>query len=429
MKNETMKIQRPIGTYDLLPEDAALWQALESRIREMFRVYNYGEIRTPMFEYTELFARGVGESSDIVSKEMYTFIDRGDRSLTLRPEGTAGVVRALIENGLIQKTPGAVKLWYFAQMFRYERKQKGRFRQHVQYGCEVFGAPGPDIDLELLLMLHRFYQSLGLDELGLKINSVGAPACRAPYREALLAYMKPYMADMCGDCNRRAETNPMRMFDCKNETCQNTLQDAPKLIENLDEDSKSHFDALCAGLDEYGVPYQIDPKLVRGLDYYTKTAFEMSYAPLGSQGVLMGGGRYDGLVEQLGGPATPGIGFGAGMERLVLILKETGKEIELTSGIDAYIVAMGEPASLKAHQVMLNLRQSGVRCERDLTGKSFRKQFQTADKLGARFAVVIGDNELDAGKVVLKNLKEGTQEELPWSEPFTELKNAIGSRQ
>lgn len=422
-----MKLQKPIGTYDLLPDDARLWQALEARIREMFRVYNYGEIRTPMFEYTELFARGVGESSDIVSKEMYTFKDRGDRSLTLRPEGTAGVVRAYIENGLAQKTPGAAKLWYFAQMFRYERKQKGRYRQHVQYGCEVFGAPGPDIDLELLLMLHRFYQSLGLDELNLKINSVGTPACRAPYRDKLLDYMKPYMAEMCSDCNRRAETNPMRMFDCKNESCQAILKDAPKLIDNLDDGSKTHFEALCAGLDEYKVPYQVEPKLVRGLDYYTKTAFEMSYAPLGSQGVLMGGGRYDGLVKQLSGPETPGIGFGAGMERLVLILKETGKNIALTSGLDAFIIAMGERASIKAHEVMLSLRADGVQCERDLTGKSFRKQFQAADKMGARFAVVIGDNELDAGKVVLKNLKEGTQEELPWSENFIELKNAIAS--
>lgn len=422
------KIQKPIGTYDLLPDESVLWQKLEDRIRRMFRSYNYSEIRTPMFEYTELFARGVGESSDIVSKEMYTFVDRGERSLTLRPEGTAGVARAFIENGLAQKTPGAVKLWYFAQMFRYERKQKGRYRQHVQYGCEVFGAPGPDIDLELLLMLHQFYQSLGLDELNLKINSVGSPECRPQYRERLLEFMKPHMDRMCGDCHRRAETNPMRMFDCKNETCQEILADAPKLIDHLDDDSKRHFEAIKTGLNEFQVPYQVDPNLVRGLDYYSKTAFELSYAPLGSQGVLTGGGRYDGLVEQLGGPSTPGIGFGAGMERLVLILRETGKIDNLTAEapIDLYVVAMGEQASLKANGILMEMRAAGARCERDFTGKSMRKQIQAADKLGARFALMLGDNEIESKTLVVKNLKEGSQNELSWSDDLGELKTLIG---
>ncbi|MBI1387610.1 MAG: histidine--tRNA ligase [bacterium] len=420
-----MKLQRPIGTYDLIPEETALWAALESRVRAMFHAYHYGEIRTPIFEYTELFARGVGESSDIVSKEMYTFLDRGERSLTLRPEGTAGVVRAYIENGLAQKTPGAVKLWYFAPMFRYERKQKGRYRQHVQYGCEVFGSDGPDIDLEILLMLHQFYTSLGLTELNLKLNSVGTPECRPAYREKLVAYVTPFVDELCEDCRRRLEVNPMRMFDCKNETCQRILHEAPKLIDHLDDDSRGHFERLREGLDEYGVPYQIDPHLVRGLDYYTKTAFEMSYAPLGSQGVLMGGGRYDGLVSQLGGPETPGIGFGAGMERLILILNETGKTIQTGDALDLFLVCMGDRANRKSNEILLNLRADKICCERDFTGKSMRKQFQAADKLGARFVLMLGDDEIDRKKLVLKNLKDGTQAEFDWTPDLSQLKSAI----
>lgn len=416
-----MKIQRPVGTYDLTPEETSLWSDLETKIRSMFYTYNFGEIRTPIFEYTELFQRGVGESTDIVNKEMYTFTDRGERSITLRPEGTAAVVRAFIENGLEKKNPGVTKLWYFAPMFRYERKQKGRFRQHVQYGCEVFGSPGPDIDIELLVLLHRFYHSLGLTELNLKINSVGTAECRAKHKEIFMAFIKPKLDQFCEDCHTRFQTNPLRMFDCKNDTCQALLQDAPTLSNSLNDESKSHFAAVCEGLDALSVSYQVDPYLVRGLDYYTKTAFEMSYAPLGSQGVLVGGGRYDGLVEYLGGPSIPGIGFGAGMERLVLILQDTNKIPVVDQGLDLFIVAAGEREGREALHVLTALRQAGIRCDRDYTGKAFKKQFQMADKLKARYTLIIGSDEIAKKELVLKQMADGSQQTIPWTSSLEEL--------
>ena len=411
-----MKIQRPIGTYDVTPDEAAIWSQLETRIRNMFSCYNYGEIRTPVFEYTELFQRGVGEASDIVAKEMYTFLDRGDRSLTLRPEGTAGVVRAYIENGLEKKSPGVAKLFYIAPMFRYERKQRGRFRQHVQYGCEIFGSQGPSIDIELLVMLNQFYQSLGLTELDLKINSVGCAVCRPRHRDEFVAWAKPYLAEFCEDCLRRYEVNPLRMFDCKVERCQEILQQAPILLNHLCDTCKPHFEQLQQGLDHHTIRYQVEPKLVRGLDYYTRTAFEMSYAPLGSQGVLMGGGRYDGLVEYHVRSATSGIGFGAGIERLIMILQETGKQIPTDSGIDLFVVVLGERAIPYARDLLLQVRSRGWRCDQDFTGKSLKKQFQMADKVGAKYVAMIGDNEIDQNSFVLKNLQDGSQKTVPWGD-------------
>ncbi len=424
-----MKIQRPIGTYDLLPDESVIWSNIEDRIRHLFHCYNYQEIRTPIFEYTELFQRGVGEASDIVSKEMYTFTDRGDRSLTLRPEGTASVVRAYLENNLAQKMPGVAKLWYLAPMFRYERKQRGRFRQHVQYGCEVFGAPGPDIDLEILVMLHRFYSSLGLTELDLHINSVGSAECRQRHREHFVGYMKSYLEEMCPDCKTRFEINPLRMFDCKNDHCQKILADAPILLDYLSDECKQHFDELCEGLKRFSIPYQINSRLVRGLDYYTKTAFEMIYAPLGSQGVLVGGGRYDALTEYLGGQPTPGIGFGAGMERLILILKETKKELPGRVPLDLFVVIMGEKAEKKTAPLLDKIRQAGFRCDRDYTGKSLRKQMQLADKMNSRFVAVIGDDEVNNNTLVIKNLSKGTQENIPWSDTLDELKSYLAQKQ
>ncbi len=416
-----MKIQRPVGTYDLIPEDTAVWSKLEAKIRDMFHAYNYGEIRTPIFEATELFQRGVGESTDIVNKEMYTFMDRGDRSITLRPEGTASVVRAFLENGLEKKSPGVTKLWYFAPMFRYERKQKGRFRQHVQYGCEVFGSPGPEIDVELLVMLHRFYQSLGLDELILKINSIGTSECRAIHKVKFVDFIQPKLDQFCGDCHTRFNTNPLRMFDCKNESCQELLKEAPKLYDSLNEESIEHFHQVKSGLDDLSIVYEVDPYLVRGLDYYTKTAFEMMYTPLGSQGVLLGGGRYDGLVEYLGGNPVPGIGFGAGMERLVLILQETGKIPELQSGLDVFIVAAGDTESREALNLITTLRQAGLRCDRDYMGKSFRKQMQMANKLQAGFVIIIGSEEIEKQELTVKSMRDGQNQTFPWTGSLVEL--------
>lgn len=422
-----MKIQRPKGTYDLTPGETSLWQSLENRIRSMFESYNYGEIRTPIFESTELFKRGVGESTDIVNKEMFSFEDMGKRSMTLRPEGTAAVVRAFIENGLEKKTPGVTKLWYFAPMFRQERAQAGRYRQHVQYGCEVFGSPGPDIDIEILVMLNRFYKSLGLTELNLKINSVGTAECRAAHKEKFVAFVKPKLDQFCQDCHVRFQTNPLRMFDCKNQSCNAVLQDAPKLIDNLNEESKSHFQAVCDGLESLSVEYEIDPFLVRGLDYYTKTAFEMSYAPRGSQGVLVGGGRYDGLVKYLGGSEVPGIGFGAGMERLLMILQDTDKCPEIESQLDLFIIAAGDQECREALKVLTTLREAGIRCDRDYTGKAFRKQFQMADKLKARFSMVIGTDEIEKKELSIKNMMDGNQQTINWIDSLDELVRIIKS--
>ncbi|MBD3266739.1 histidine--tRNA ligase [bacterium] len=423
-----MKIQRPIGTYDLTPEDTAIWQHIEHTIRQIFTQYNFGEIRTPVFEYTELFQRGVGESSDIVSKEMYTFDDRGGRSLTLRPEGTASVVRAYIENGLAQKSPGITKLWYFMPMFRYERKQKGRFRQHVQYGCEVLGSPGPEVDLELLVLLNQLYTELGLSELELKINSVGCATCRPIHREKLVEALADHLDEFCDDCKRRYQVNPMRMFDCKNQRCQELLENAPMLRDHLCEECEPHFARLREGLDSFKIPYTVEPKLVRGLDYYTRTAFEMLYAPLGSQGVLVGGGRYDGLVEELGGQPTPGIGFGAGMERLILILKETQKEIRPEKGVDVFLVAMGDRPIKESANLLRIMRKAGLVCDRDYSGKSFRKQMQMADKLGSRFICVIGEDEMDKGVLQVKNLQTGEQREIPWTDTLEEIIQSVSSR-
>jgi histidyl-tRNA synthetase len=424
---DAMKIQRPIGTYDLTPEETAVWSRIETTIRALFDQYNYGEIRTPIFEYTELFKRGVGESSDIVSKEMYTFEDRGGRSLTLRPEGTAGVVRAYLENGLAKKNPGVTKLWYFAPMFRYERKQKGRFRQHVQYGCEVLGSPGPDIDIELLVMLNQLYTTLGLVELDLKINSVGCPACRPIHRDRFVHYVQPMLGEFCEDCQRRFEVNPLRMFDCKSQDCQARLENAPKLNDHLCETCVAHFGSLKAGLDAFQIAYQVDTKLVRGLDYYTRTAFEMNYAPLGSQGVLVGGGRYDGLVEYLGGEPTPGIGFGAGMERLILILNETHKTISANTAIDLFVITMGDTANQAGTQLLRTLRQAGLRCDRDFTGKSFKKQIQMADKLGSRFVAILGDTEVEQRVLQIKNLATGEQQTLPWTDSLADVTTLLRS--
>lgn len=420
------KIQKPVGTYDVTPAEAAVWSRLEEAVRSMFAACRYGEIRTPVFEYTELFQRGVGESTDIVNKEMYTFEDRGGRSLTLRPEGTAAAVRAYLENGMAKQSPGAVKLWYIAPMFRYERKQKGRFRQHVQYGCEVLGSPGPDIDIEILVMLNRFYRSLGLTELNLKINSVGTAGCRAAHRQTFAAFVKPKLGEFCGDCLHRFETNPLRMFDCKNERCQDLLEGAPYLLDSLSPEAAGHFERVRRGLDGFGIEYEIDPKLVRGLDYYTKTAFEMSYAPLGSQGVLMGGGRYDGLVEYLGGPPTPGIGFGAGMERLILILRETGKLAEFGDEMDVFVATLGERAEEESLRVLTALRDAGLRCDRDYTGKSLKKQLQAASKLGSRYAVIIGDDDIAKRTLILKDMNTGVQSEIAWDADLSELRRAVG---
>ncbi|AMX03088.1 histidine--tRNA ligase [Microbulbifer thermotolerans] len=391
---------------DLLPDQSPVWQYVESTLSELFARYGYSEIRTPYLEATELFSRAVGEVTDIVEKEMYTFDDKSGDSVTLRPEGTAGTVRAAIQNNLLNQPQ---RLWYFGPMFRYERPQKGRLRQFHQFGVEVFGIPGPDIDAEILIMTARLWRQLGIaDSVSLQLNSLGNAASRAAYREALVDYLQARREQLDEDSQRRLERNPLRILDSKNPQTQELLAGAPCLLDFLDEESKAHFDGLKALLDAAGVSYEINPKLVRGLDYYGKTVFEWVTDSLGAQGTVCAGGRYDGLVEQMGGKPTPAVGFGLGVERLVLMLETLGVLPEfLNRQVDAYLVAVGEvqSAALAAAE---RLREDlpWLRLQAHMGGGSFKSQMKKADKSGADYALIIGEDEAASGQVTVKYLRE-----------------------
>ncbi|MCX2835880.1 histidine--tRNA ligase [Microbulbifer thermotolerans] len=402
-----MKQLRAIrGMNDLLPDQSPVWQYVESTLSELFARYGYSEIRTPYLEATELFSRAVGEVTDIVEKEMYTFDDKSGDSVTLRPEGTAGTVRAAIQNNLLNQPQ---RLWYFGPMFRYERPQKGRLRQFHQFGVEVFGIPGPDIDAEILIMTARLWRQLGIaDSVSLQLNSLGNAASRAAYREALVDYLQARCEQLDEDSQRRLERNPLRILDSKNPQTQELLAGAPCLLDFLDEESKAHFDGLKALLDAAGVSYEINPKLVRGLDYYGKTVFEWVTDSLGAQGTVCAGGRYDGLVEQMGGKPTPAVGFGLGVERLVLMLETLGVLPEcLNRQVDAYLVAVGEvqSAALAAAE---RLREDlpWLRLQAHMGGGSFKSQMKKADKSGADYALIIGEDEAASGQVTVKYLRE-----------------------
>ncbi|MCX2779054.1 histidine--tRNA ligase [Microbulbifer thermotolerans] len=402
-----MKQLRAIrGMNDLLPDQSPVWQYVESTLSELFARYGYSEIRTPYLEATELFSRAVGEVTDIVEKEMYTFDDKSGDSVTLRPEGTAGTVRAAIQNNLLNQPQ---RLWYFGPMFRYERPQKGRLRQFHQFGVEVFGIPGPDIDAEILIMTARLWRQLGIaDSVSLQLNSLGNAASRAAYREALVDYLQARREQLDEDSQRRLERNPLRILDSKNPQTQELLAGAPCLLDFLDEESKAHFDGLKALLDAAGVSYEINPKLVRGLDYYGKTVFEWVTDSLGAQGTVCAGGRYDGLVEQMGGKPTPAVGFGLGVERLVLMLETLGVLPEcLNRQVDAYLVAVGEvqSAALAAAE---RLREDlpWLRLQAHMGGGSFKSQMKKADKSGADYALIIGEDEAASGQVTVKYLRE-----------------------
>ncbi|MDN3614215.1 histidine--tRNA ligase [Vibrio gallaecicus] len=405
-------IQAIRGMNDCLPTQSPLWQKVENAVKNVVSAHGYNEVRMPIVEETNLFSRAVGEETDVVSKEMYTFDDRNGDSLTLRPEGTAGCVRSCIQNSLINRDEQ--RLWYMGPMFRHERPQKGRYRQFHQCGVEVFGLEGPDVDAELIMMTARLWRELGIDkQVRLELNSIGSQEDRVSYRTALVAYLEQHIDILDEDCKRRMHTNPLRVLDTKNPDVQAILGDAPRLSEYLGEESKQHFAGLCELLDAVGIEYQVNERLVRGLDYYNRTVFEWITDSLGAQGTVCGGGRYDGLVEQLGGKATPAVGFAMGLERLVLMM-ETLELTEVRRSVDVYMVAAGEGTMIAGMQLANQLRDTveGVRVMSHFGGGNFKKQFKRADKVGAVVALVLGENEVADGTVVLKDLVAGTQETL-----------------
>ncbi len=406
------------GMNDILPEQTPAWRYLERTFAGLLDGYGYSEIRLPILEFTELFARGIGEGTDVVDKEMYTFLDRNGESLTMRPEGTAGCVRAVLEHGL--SGGGQVqKFWYTGPMFRYEKPQKGRYRQFHQIGVEVFNLPGPDIDAELIILTWRLWQKLGMaDAVTLQLNTLGSSEARARYREALVAYLQERFEQLDEDSQRRMTTNPLRILDSKVESTQALLVGAPTLHDYLDEESIAHFEGLKARLDAVGLRYEINQKLVRGLDYYCRTAFEWVTDKLGAQGTVCGGGRYDGLVSQFGGKPTPGVGFAMGVERLVLLLETLGViPAELNRPADLYVCAFGEPAELAALTLAEQLRSAipGIRLLVNAGAGSFKSQFKKADKSGARFALILGEDEVANRVVGFKPLRdEGEQQSIAW---------------
>ncbi|MGH7726219.1 MAG: histidine--tRNA ligase [Candidatus Eiseniibacteriota bacterium] len=418
-----MKFQAPRGTQDVLPDRVEGWQALEDRARAISTRHGYKEIRTPLFEATELFLRGVGETTDIVTKEMYTFADRKGRSLTLRPENTAGVMRALVEHGLVQ--PGRIhRLWYVGPMFRYDRPQAGRYRQFYQWGAECVGTASPNADVEIILLLVDYLASFGLADTEVLLNSVGHPGCRPAYQEKLRAYLKPHLDTMCPDCKVRFEKNPLRVLDCKIPHDRAIAEGIPSILDSLCAECRAHFDAVQQGLAELGVKFTLDPRLVRGLDYYTRTAFEVHDQNRSAQSALGGGGRYDGLIEDVGGPSTPGVGFSAGIERILSALETQGRVPKSASRL-LYLARVG---GADVERAALALARS-LRTEHEVSydyesGKGLKHQLERADKLSARFALILGEDELAAGEVTVKDLTSGTQERVRTSE----LSARLGAR-
>lgn len=402
----------PKGTKDVTPAESYKWRHIECVMREICDVFGFREIRTPVFEHTELFLRGVGQTTDIVQKEMYTFTDKGNRSITLKPEGTAGVVRAFIEDRIYADAQPTKMFYLYCPVFRYERPQAGRLREHHQFGVEVFGAPDASADAEIIALAFNVFQKLGVKELTLNINSIGCEKCRPEYTKRLKEYFAPHLADMCDDCKRRFDQNPLRLLDCKNETCVAIAKDAPSMLDSLCDDCAQHFTDLRRYLSAWGIEYTINPKIVRGLDYYTKTVFEIISTHAGSQGTVCGGGRYDRLVEEIGGPAMAGVGFGMGMERLLLVMENQGIEIPRPALCDAFFCTYGEAAKTQAVALCAALRNSGIKAEVDHARRSMKAQFKYADKIGAAYTVVIGDDELAKGIVKLKNMKTGEEREV-----------------
>ena len=417
-----MLTNAPKGTKDILPDQIYKWQYVEERFRRICRLYGYREIRTPMFEHTELFLRGVGDTTDIVQKEMYTFEDHAGRSITLKPEGTSPVVRSFIENKTyadVQPT----KVYYIIPCFRYEKPQSGRLREFHQVGLEVFGTPDMLADCDVIAIGHDFLDEMGVKDVELRINSVGCPKCRAAYRKALQDYLRPHYDDLCDTCKDRFERNPMRILDCKSPEDQKIVKDAPLMLDYLCDDCRKAFEDVKSGLEAMGIDYVVDPKIVRGLDYYTKTAFEFVSNKIGAQGTVCGGGRYDNLVEEVGGPAVPGVGFGLGIERLLMLMEVNGFEIPEPEPLDVFIAVMGDKAKAAGQGILRKLHLVGVSAQMDILSRNVKGQFKYAARLGARYTVMIGDDELTRGVVQLKDMDAHEQKEVSLDSIVEELKN------
>ncbi len=411
-----MLTQAPKGTKDVLPTESGRWQRIETAMREACARAGYREVRTPVFEHTELFLRGVGDTTDIVQKEMYTFRDKGDRSVTLKPEGTAGVVRMVLEQKLYAEAM-PLKLYYLnCPNFRYEKPQNGRLREFHQFGIEAFGAPEATVDAEQIALAWRLLEGLGIQNLTLHINSIGCPACRPVYHEKLKAFLGARLGKLCGTCKERFERNPMRILDCKNPECQQEIQGAPSILDCLCEGCQTHFGKLQAALAAMGIPFSLDPSIVRGLDYYTKTVFEIITETPNGPLTICGGGRYDGLVEQLGGPSLPGVGFGMGMERVLMVMKSQGIAPPEPNLVDVFVCTLGEAALLPGLGLVHQLRQAGVRADSDHMARSLKAQFKYADKCGAKYVAVLGEDELKDGVVTLRNMLTREERKIPLAE-------------
>ena len=424
-KASTIKAIR--GMHDLLPPQSHLWLAMEEKVRLVFQRFGFEEIRTPMVEATELFSRSIGEATEIISKEMYTFKDRKEKSLSLRPEGTAGVVRAALEGGLFAKSDGPIqKFYYLGPMFRYERPQKGRQRQFYQFGVEVFGDSGPRMDAEVIALGWMLIKEFGLEKnIRLEMNSLGDSTTRPKYLNALTEFFQKFKKDLCMDCHIRLQKNPMRILDCKVGKCIQMAQNAPVMMDFLDSESKNHFEEVATLLNLIDVPFEINPRIVRGLDYYTRTAFEFLTDDLGAKSAVIAGGRYDGLVEELGGPKIPAIGFAAGMERWVMLLEKLGWQKTKPIGSNVFVLGLGSKPSEFSFQFLQKLRQKGISAVSDFRDKSLKAQLRQADRLGTPWVVIIGEDELANKKVVLKNMVKGDQKEVPFQSPEDLLKTLL----
>lgn len=424
--------QAPRGTRDVLPDESYLWQLIEKTQREVCALHGIREVRTPVFEHTELFQRSVGDTTDVVQKEMYTFKDRGDRSITLKPEGTAGTVRAFIESSLYAQ-PLPQKMCYInCPVFRYEAPQSGRLREHHQFGIEIFGAPDASCDAELIALALDVIGRMGVKNLMLRINSIGCPECRETYKKRLIEFLNERKGDLCKDCLNRLERNPLRVLDCKEEGCKRATVGAPSILDNLCDECKTHFENLKRYLDAMGIAYEVDSRIVRGLDYYTKTVFEIITKVPGENGkpdselTVCGGGRYDGLVEQVGGPKCAGIGFGMGTERLIMVMKQQGVQPEPPRLYDAFIVTMGDDARVEGIKLARELRANGVKCDIDHAARSMKAQFKYANKLGAPVVAVIAGDELAQGVVKIKDMAKSEEHTVARADVAAEIKKMLG---
>lgn len=419
------EINRAIkGTNDILPSESHEWQFVEGKMLEVAGLYGFNEIRVPVFEHTEVFLRSVGDTTDVVQKEMYTFDDKGGRSITLRPELTAGVVRSSIEKGLVN---GAlpVKVCYIGGCYRYEKPQAGRLREFHQFGVECIGAAEPNADAEVIALARQVLTSVGIEKISLEINSIGCPECRKQYHAALKEYFSANTDKLCGTCLDRLDRNPMRILDCKSPVCSQIAAGAPVVIDYLCDDCKDHFEGVKQNLTAMGIDFKVNPHIVRGLDYYTRTVFEFVSGDIGAQSTVCGGGRYDGLISQMGGPSVPSLGFGMGIERLMLVLKNQGIELPEAKKTDLYIAALGKNAQLKATALCAELRREGYKVETDICSRGLKAQMKFANKIGAKFSIVLGDDEIQNGKARLKDMTEGCEKEIKLNEIVEEFGEAI----